>query len=334
MSKLLDQVRQANIYLQPVQFSLAIIANIINIRVLCSRVLRKSPCTHYFLAYAVFNTIYTCLICPTLFLNGFYIDWTSGKIGCKIHAYILILIPFQANLMLILASFDRYCSSSRSRRIHSRSTIQKTRINIISGTILSAIYMSPMLIIYKWNEIHNKCLQQTNILISIYIFSQVFLYYVLLPLLMMIFGFMTISNIRRQSIRALPMTGSMRRRRTEGQLARMLILQIVVHLILVLPYGIIYCMNSIEASTRTPTVLAIRIVFLTWQQCDYFVSFFLYIFSASVYRRELIRILKVTKTRQRSTQSFAKNRTDIYRDMSLITTTTLSANETINNAFV
>ncbi|CAF0747229.1 unnamed protein product [Adineta steineri] len=214
MSKSLDQVLQANIYLQPVQFSLAIIANIINIRVLCSRVLRKSPCTHYFLAYAI----------------------TNGRIGCKIHFYILFLLPFQANLMLILASFDRYCSSSRSRRIHSRSTIQKTRINIISGTILSAIYMSPMLVIYKWNEIHNKCLQQTNILISIYIFSQVFLYYVLLPLLMMIFGFMTISNIRQHMSRARLVTASIRRRRTEGQLTRMLCLQVSVHLILALPF--------------------------------------------------------------------------------------------------
>ncbi|CAF0925108.1 unnamed protein product [Adineta steineri] len=237
MSKLLDQVLQANIYLQPVQFSLAIIANIINIRVLCSRVLRKSPCTHCFLAYAIVSIIYTCSICSTQFLHGFYIDWANGKIGCKIHFYILFLLPFQANLMLILASFNRYCSSSRSRRIHSRSTIQKTRINIISGTILSAIYMSPMLVIYKWNEIHNKCLLQTNMLVNIYIFSQVFLYYILLPLLMMIFGFMTISNIRQHMNRARLVTASIRRRRTEGQLTRMLCLQVSVHLILALPFG-------------------------------------------------------------------------------------------------
>ncbi|CAF4366451.1 unnamed protein product, partial [Adineta steineri] len=138
--------------------------------------------------------------------------------------------------MLILASYDRYCSSSRSRRIHSRSTIQKTRINIVLGTLISAIYMSPMLIIYKWNETHNKCLLQTNMLVNIYIFSQVFLYYILLPLLMMMFGFMMISNISQHTRRARLVTASLRRRRTEGQLTRMLCLQVSVHLILALPF--------------------------------------------------------------------------------------------------
>ncbi|CAF1041111.1 unnamed protein product [Adineta steineri] len=205
MSKLLDQVRQANIYLQPAQFSLAIIANIINIRVICSRVLRKSPCTHYFLAYTIVSIIYTCSICSTQFLRGFYIDWANGRIGCKIHFYISFLLPFQANLMLILALFDRYCSSSKSSRIHSRSTVQKTRINI-------------------------KCLQQTNLLISIYI---------LLPLLMMIFCFMTISNIRQHMNRTRLVTASIRRCRTEGQLTRMLCLQVSVHLILALPFAVL-----------------------------------------------------------------------------------------------
>ncbi|CAF1515613.1 unnamed protein product, partial [Rotaria sordida] len=80
----------------------------------------------------------------------------------------------------------------------------------------------------------------------------------------------------------------MRGRRTEGQLTRMLIFQIFVHLILVLPFGMTYAMNSFIPSTQTPTVIAIRLVFVIWQQCDYFVSFFLYIFSGYIYRREFL----------------------------------------------
>ncbi|CAF1254586.1 unnamed protein product [Adineta ricciae] len=334
MSYLLAQVLQANIYIQPLQFSLAIITNFINIRVLCSRALRSSSCTHYFLAYAVFNTIYTCLICPTLFLNGFHLDWSNDKIGCKMQSSVLFLIPFQANLMLILASFDRYCSSSKSRRVHSRSTIRTARINIISGTILSTIYMSPMLIIYEWNQSNHRCIPRTHLLTNLYTFSQVFLYYTLSPFLMFLFGISTINNIRRRSIRATPLTSSMRRRRTEGQLARMLILQIVVHLIFVLPYGVIYCMISIDPLGQTSTIAAVRNIFLTWQQCDYFVSFFLYICSGSVYRRELLRILTFKNTRNISTPSFSRSRKDTFRDTSLITTTTQSVNDAINHVFV
>ncbi|CAF0743815.1 unnamed protein product [Adineta steineri] len=303
MSKLLENVLIANIYLQPVQFSLSIITNILNIRILCSRSLRKSPCTHYFLAYAILSIIYTCLACLTQFLRGFYIDWANGKIGCKIHFYVLFLIPFQVNLMLILASYNRYCSSSKSRRIHSRDTIRTARIHIIFGTFISAIYMSPMLIIYNWIEIYHKCIPQINIITNIYTFSQVFLYYLLAPLLMIIFGFLTISNIGRQSARAKLLTVSIRRRRrTERQLSRMLLFQIIVHVILILPFGIIYYINILKPSTRTPNILAIRYISVMWQQCDYFVSFFLYVFSGRVYRQELSNLIRSNGFKSRRRQ--------------------------------
>jgi hypothetical protein len=334
MSKIIEQVLRTNIYIQPCYFLLAIITNILNIRVLCSRALRSSPCTHYFLAYAIFGIIYTSLICPTQFLRGLTINWANDRIGCKIQFYILFLIPTQANLMLLVASFDRYYSSSQSRRLHSKCTIRTARIIIIVATLSGVIYMSPMLVIYNWNETYNKCLPKVNILINIYVFSQVFLYYILTPVLMFIFGLLTITNIRQQSTRALPLTGSIRGRRTEGQLTRMLVLQVVVHLILVLPFGIIYCMNSFDPSTQTPGVIAVRLAFVTWQQCDYFVSFFLYVFSGSVYRQQLIRILRSIRGRTTPVQSFTENRRDTYREMPLIITSIHAPNGAIDDVTV
>ncbi|CAF4813986.1 unnamed protein product [Rotaria sp. Silwood2] len=127
------------------------VINILNICVLCSRALRSSSCTHYFLAYSVFSIIYSCLACLTQFLRGFSIDWANHRIGCKLHFYILFVVPVQANLMLILASVDRYCSSLKSHRLNSKSKIQTPRMNIVIATIAAAIYMSPMLFIYAWN---------------------------------------------------------------------------------------------------------------------------------------------------------------------------------------
>src|SRR5689334_19267346 len=115
MSELLKQVLQANIYLQPIHFFLTIITNIINICILCSGTLRLSPCTYYFLAYAGFSIIYSIFVCPTQFLRGFYIDWANTYVGCKITLYLIFVPPFLARIMLVLASFDRYCSSSQSR---------------------------------------------------------------------------------------------------------------------------------------------------------------------------------------------------------------------------
>ncbi|CAF1226618.1 unnamed protein product [Adineta ricciae] len=292
MSKLLIQVLQANIYFQPIQFFLSIVTNLLNIRVFSSRTLSLSPCTHYLRAYAVFSIVYTCLACPTQFLRGFHIDWANTRVGCKLHFYFLFLFPFQANLMLILASFDRYCCSSKSFRICSKSTIRLARINIIVTIIISSIYMSPMLIIYKWNDRQLKCVLHTTILIRIYVFSQIFLYYMLAPMVMFTLGLLTISKIRRQSMHVKLVTASsIRRRRTEQQLTRMLLVQVIIHIILIFPFGVIYSMNSLNSSTQTADILAIRYIFVMWQQLDCFLSFFLYTLSGRVYRQELRKII-------------------------------------------
>jgi hypothetical protein len=295
MSNLITVVFHTAIYIQPVHFFLAITTNIFNIRILCSRALRSSPCTHYFLAYAIFSIIYTCLLCPTQFIRGFSINWASSTFGCRMQFYILYVIPFQANLMLIFASFDRYCSSSSSNLLHSTSTIRTAKVTIVVGTILCAVYMSPMLAIYYWSAIVNICIPISNTLVNAYIFSQVIVYYILAPLLLIILVLLTISNIRQQTARLAPLTTPQRHRRTEKQLARMLLLQVGVHLVFALPYGITYCMNSFDPSTQTPNIIGMRLAFVMWQQCDYFMSFFLYILSGRVYRRKFIRIVKSIK---------------------------------------
>ncbi len=127
MSNIIEQVLQTNMCIQPIHFTLAIITNILNIRVLCSRVLRLSPCTYYFLGYAIYSIIYTCLLCPIQFLRAFYMNWVGRQWSCKLINYFLFLFPFQINLMLVFVVFDRYCSSSQLRQLHSKSTIQTAK---------------------------------------------------------------------------------------------------------------------------------------------------------------------------------------------------------------
>ena len=320
MGELLEQVLLANIYLQPVQFTVTIVANSLNICILCSRALRSSPCTYYFLAYAWFNIIYASLICPIQFLRGFQIDLANGQLGCKLHYYILFTIPHQANFMLVLASFDRYFSSSKSRQLHMRSSLRIARISVLIGWLMPALYMSPMLIIYYYDPISNKCLPRSNIFILIYTAGQLIIFYVLTPLIMFIMGFLTIQNVRRPSTGRVSMVSSWRTRRREGELTRMLILQFTVHLILILPFGIIYGLNFFVPSTRTPMIKAIRFVSVIWQQCDYFVSLFLYILSGNIYRQELIRILKFNQRGPTHFRTCVLYRRDPDRKLPLLTT--------------
>jgi hypothetical protein len=319
MSNIVERVLQTNIYIQPVQFLLAIITNTLNIRILSCRTLRSSLCTHYFLAYAILSITYTCLLCPIQFVRAFSINLAHGKFACKIHAYILFVIPLQANLMLLLASFDRYYSSSQLCHFQStRTAIRIARKNILLSTLFCLFYMLPMVFIYHWDEKSNKCLTKSHLIINVYVFSQVIIYYILSPLLMILFGIFTIYNIHEQSNRSLPLLRTIRRRRTEYQLARMLFLQVTIHLILVLPFGILYTINSCIPSTQTPNIIAIRLAFVTWQQCDYFVSFFLYFLSGNVYREEFIRILKSSKCLNTETPDFSNHRIIRHQELRMM----------------
>jgi len=294
MSELIESVLRTNIYIQPFCLFLSILTNVLNIRVLQCRSLRSSSCTYYFLAYGFFSIVYMCLICPTQFLRALSINWADGRITCKISSYILFLFPFQANLMLVFASVDRYCSTTLTYYIHSKAMIRTARFITVFGFILSSIYMFPMMIIYHWNDTHRKCLPKLNLESKIYVFTQIYLFYILSPILMLVLGLLTIKNIHRQSRRTIRLLANARStRRTERQLARMLLLQITIHLILVLPFGILYTLNTFIPSTRTSTIIAIRLACVTWQQSDYFIPFFIYILTGSVYRRELFRLLGI-----------------------------------------
>ena len=291
MSPLLKQVLKINLYVQPVQFFLIISTNLINISVLRRRALHLSPCTHYFLAYAVFSIIYACWVCPTQFVRGLEIDWPNGGVGCKLHSYFVFLLPVQANFMLILASYDRYCASSQAYQLRSISTIRRARINIMVGTLLTTIYHMPMLFIHDWNELLGKCQRQPNTFSTIYVLSQIILYYILAPSLVISLGLLTVSNIHQKSVLAVPLSVSQRNRRTEGELTRMLLLQVTLHMIFGLPFGITYWLNAFVPSLRASDVLAVRYALVMWLECDYYISFFLYILSGRIYRQQLFQIL-------------------------------------------
>jgi len=180
--------------------------------------------------------------------------------------------------------------------------------------------MLSMIFIYNWNEKTKRCLSKFHLINNIYISSQIIIYYILSLLLMILFSCLTISNIHQRTNRSLHLIVSIQQRRRESQLARILFFQIIVHLILVLPFGIFYGIKVFIPSTETSNIIAINLIFVTWQQCDYFVSFFLYVLSASLYQQELIRILKSFKYFNKNIeQQYSRTRIIQYQELRIIT---------------
>ncbi|CAF1030028.1 unnamed protein product [Rotaria sordida] len=286
---LIQQANDAAIFIQPIHLTLTIVTNALNIFILSRRTLRPFPCTHYFLVYSIFSILYACFTCPLQFLRSYGILWTNTPVGCRMQTYIFQTTTSIANLMILLASIDRFCSSSQSVKFRSISNMKTTRWMIFIGIILYTIFMSPLMAISYWN---NRCLQYSNIYITIYMSSQITVYYGLTLLMMALFSLLTIFNIRQQLTRVRAIIRSNRNQRTEGQLSRMLLVQTIAYLLFTFPIGVIQILLIFLPSMRTPLIQGLQMIFVMWQQCIFFLSFFLFIASGSIYRQEMIRLFK------------------------------------------
>jgi hypothetical protein len=73
----------------------------------------------------------------------------------------------------------------------------------------------------------------------------------------------------------------------------MLIIQVCAYIVFSTPASIAYILTTFVSLMNTSSMTALRAIFNPWQQGIFFVSFFLYILSARIYRHELIKMLKL-----------------------------------------
>lgn len=286
-SNLAAEATSVTLIVQPIHLTLAILTNSFNIFILTRRRLYSLPCTHYFLVYSIFSIIYTCFSSTLQILRMYGILWTNTPIGCRLQSFIVQTTALEASLMTLLATIDRFCSSSPSAKLRSLSNPKFTRWLIIVSILIYILYMLPLIAINYWE---NTCVQHSSSLISIYYISQIVVFYIITLSFTGLFSFLTWLNIRHQIRQIAPHVHSNRAQRIDRQLFRMMLLQSLTYLIFTIPYGCINIGMALSPSMRTSFYQGLRTIFTMWQQCIYFLGFFLYTFSAKIYREEIIRL--------------------------------------------
>jgi hypothetical protein len=124
---------------------------------------------------------------------------------------------------------------------------------------------------------------------KIYPITQFFVFAIIPPCLMGLFGGMTIYNMKH--VRLLPQVAA-RYRRTENQLVRMLLLQVGIYIILTLPLSITYIILVLPNPLKVTTKFEFS--YLICQLFYYFscvTGFILYFLSGDIYRKECIRLI-------------------------------------------
>ena len=283
----------------PFQVLLGWSTNTINIYVLSRpRLLRASACAHYFLAIAIITFAVICIGPFVQFVHFWYPLRTSiPVVGCPLFAYLSFYLPFEIITLLVLASWDRYCVSSTSADTRAWSSIRNARIAIITSAVVLAIAVSPYMAL--WHENVDRgvvgCAQDMTFVLQLMTIAQAIIFHGLCPLTMLVFGLLTIRNIRKQRCR-LQRTFRIvlhpsHQRRTEGELCRMLLLQVSIHMLLHLPATVIYTCLIMRPTLQTPTFRLAVHAFQLLYQCTYVINTITYLASGQIYRREFQLVL-------------------------------------------
>jgi len=278
----------------PIIIVIGVLSNLLNIIVLTRPTLIHHACSLYFLALAITNLFYSSflLVC-NLLADGYQLDLTEySNVLCKIISYLLNLCPNLSVYFIVFASIDRYYSSSTNVQIRQLSNIRIARWTIGILIIVLVIFFIGTLVAFDTSSAGiPSCRVQSDILFNqIFLILNLILYVIIAPFSMILFGCLTIYNTKQ--IRFIPARIS-RYRRTEGQLSRMLLLQVGTHIVLILPFCTTFFMLilPIPVEFSTSFVFAFTICKLPFY-LTVTTAFFLYVLSARVYRDELIRLYK------------------------------------------
>lgn len=193
-----------NRYLSILVFLFGTIGNLLNVLVLSQGTLRRNPCALYFLISSLANLAAILSGLTTRMLSGWALDLTNTIDWlCKLRAFVLFLSRNTASWLIMFAALDRWLLSSIKARRRRFSTFRHAQWSILLVIILSVVIYGPIFYCYEANLTNAplRCYGKTDLCRYSNDFSYAFLTIIIPIIFMMIFGLMTILNIRHAKSR-------------------------------------------------------------------------------------------------------------------------------------
>ena len=158
--------------------------------------LRTNSCAFYFLIATLFELSYiTFGLLSSSASNLFGSTLLStDRIYCKVRAYLVYAIGLMPTYLILLASVDRFVSSSVHARLRTFSRVKVAYRTTIGAIVIAFISCIHVLIVY---DLRPRCSSLRGALAMFDSMFVVFWLGVIPHVLMLIFGFLTLANIRR-----------------------------------------------------------------------------------------------------------------------------------------
>ena len=206
---------------------IGIISCLCNFITFTSPQLRKSSCAFYFLLSSIFELLGVTFGLISRFaadhLGSTLIN--TDRVYCKLRAYLVSVLPLIATYMILLSSIDRCLSSSVSARL--RLFGQKKVAYVASAVAILLALVSGLHIVIGY-DLRPRCAALPGAFAMYDSMFVVFWLGVIPHVLMLLFGFLTLMNVRRtrQRVAAKPSTNvnapnqrqKCRKQKTDAQL--------------------------------------------------------------------------------------------------------------------
>lgn len=244
---------QINFYFGMFIFIFGIVGNILNILTLCQRSLRSNPCVIIFLGSSTTGIIAIVSGLTSRVLSGVTVD-LSATVNwiCKLRGFTLFAARAATFWLIMFATIDRWFLSCNATSRRNMSSIKTSLRGIAAISILSILIHSQLFYCYEANLVGTplKCFTR-NVECRLMNDLTFAIIAILLPLsLILVFGWMTISNMRNSRHRVGLMTMAAttlsvaanqtqrRSKRTDQRLFLILYVQVIFLALFTLPLAI------------------------------------------------------------------------------------------------
>jgi len=292
--------------------------NLFNIIIFCQRSHRKNSCSLYLLVASIMNIfIINFGVIPTLYSLNHINPETYSISYCKLRLYLLHSTLMISRSMIILACIDRFAVSSASKHIHSFGQPKVAICLIILISFTWPIIASHILVLLTIRSEMCNAYGKYSLIYSIYSFIVAGF---LPPTLMIIFGFLTIHNLRRIHSRVRPNIIRIAHIHSKDYyLSIMLMCEVIIYFISTILYPIQTLYLTITRDTiKSASRIKIEsfITFLAYSFLIYINSastFYIYIGTSHAYRRQCRRFIidcwrKITRsTRERVPREYGRS---------------------------
>jgi hypothetical protein len=257
-----------------------------------------SSCSLYFRALSANDllVIYTVVL-PLWIGNQFGLDPAREYDWyCRAKKFVQTSLYTISPYLVVLACFDRLCTSSTSVRLRRLASKRVAYYLIPCMVIFIFVAYFHILIWYKLASYYNvKYCYSPDPIYSIFLgFFALFFLCIIPPTLMVILCCITIIFLRQQRRRVMPVN-QVRLRQRDNQLIKMLFIYVAFNVICNVPFSVTYVMLMLQQPNYVPLDVSLFLIFSLLLNVNFSTSFYAYTLSTPFYRLELYNLIKIIK---------------------------------------